>query len=76
MKRILLLAVFPLLLCGCPSEDDGSCVEGEAQCVGDRTIQYCDGETWGPEESCQPQEVGGGQFIETVCYPDQGRCAP
>jgi hypothetical protein len=74
MNRWLLVLV--ALLCGCPTEFDEGCEDGQAQCVGTSVIQYCEDGLWGEEESCQPREVAGGLTIVTYCYEDQGVCAP
>ena len=73
MRRLLLITC--LLLAGCVVEE-GPCEDGSGRCFGNRMIEYClDGE-WQEPEDCPPFEVGGGQFIETVCYEEQARCAP
>jgi hypothetical protein len=69
-------ALLLVALCGCPSEGDDACEDGEARCVGNDIIQFCDGALWGEEERCPPREIGGGQTILTYCYPSQGVCAP
>ena len=73
MTRWLLLLA---LTAGCAPPDDEACTDGDARCEGDHAIAYCDGEVWQPAEPCEPREVAGGLTINTVCYPDQGLCAP
>ncbi len=66
-----------LLLAGCPSQDDGPCEDGAARCPYVDVIQYClDGE-W-LEEECRPRVVSETPYvtIDTVCYEEQGVCAP
>lgn len=77
MRSLLVLA----LLAGCPSslpfsgeELDGACELGDAQCVDDRTIQYCDGETWSEAEECPPEETAVGPVM-TYCF-EAGFCGP
>ena len=65
-----------LLLVGCAPPDDDSCEDGDARCEGDRSIAYCDAGVWQEAEACAPREGAGGLTINTVCYPEQGICAP
>jgi hypothetical protein len=77
MRELILAA----LLAGCPapapytgSAAEGACDEAAAQCVDERTIQYCDGGQWADPEACPPQETEVGS-VATYCF-EAGFCGP
>ncbi len=77
MRSLLLI----LLLAGCTSgtgytgeAGQGPCETGDAQCVDQRTIQYCDDGDWTEPEECPPEETNLG-LVRTYCF-EAGFCGP
>lgn len=72
------LALLALVLGGCPSGDEGPCEDGTARCPAIEVIQFCLDGVWLEEEVCPPRVISETPYvtIETVCYEEQGVCAP
>lgn len=77
MRELLLIGLLGLTACtggtgysGDPTE--GSCAVDDAQCVDQRTIQYCVDGLWGPAVECPPEETNVGPIM-TYCF-ESGFC--